>query len=462
MQDNKDIANIDEQFTDLGWEKMQGLLNKEMPVAPMRKPRWSWLWLLLFFGIMASGTYYNFVIKNGAVKPNEVSNITDAEIVNVIENTSDTTTLEENDEASTKTIISDKKQPSDTDIQSKEKTIISPKNITKTTTEKNTLQKNLHIKKENNFIDRKPRTDDFSRRVDDLTAEVVSTDIPVISEKEPTKIVKSSIVTPTKIPSRNSSINTKRIPTLSPQITRNNIALQALPEVVPVPKIRKFSHTYSTFAGVRSDEFTNFGSANAGVLAHYRFTPKVGLETGLAYGNFRKNINTNVDYTDEVNLEYPSNTEQFSTTFTDALNLHYLRLPLSFTYRPHRKIQLATGLNVGYRLPAFNNTANSSDESNLNSSDTQITDDTYSSSFEVDVTSVGISEGSDPGELIAVSYSFSVHKWDLAAHAGLRYYPIPRLGIDLSYQYGLLNVTNNNTVNRNSGLQLALVWQLHR
>jgi len=126
-------------------------------------------------------------------------------------------------------------------------------------------------------------------------------------------------------------------------------------------------------------------------------------------------------------------------------------------------------LSAGYRF-AINEKFGAYSESNdngINSADDTsiviLNNDTYQSSFEVDAESVGAEVLiMNPGQSIAVPYSFSIHKWDLAAQAGLRYYPIPRLGIDLSYQHGLLNMTKNTDTNRNSGLQLALVWQLHR
>jgi len=219
--------------------------------------------------------------------------------------------------------------------------------------------------------------------------------------------------------------------------------------------VRKFPQTYSIFTGVRTDEFRGYGSINEGLLAHYRFTPKVGLETGLMYANTRKNIRANIDYTNEYNELYPDNITRQNTDVSNVIKHNYLRLPLSITYRPRKKIQLAMGLNVGYRF----------DKIIKNLAEDQVVPMADDADTPTHESAIGINVN-DPGSAgftqIEVSYSFSVPKWDLAAHTGLRYYPIPRLGIDLNYQYGLINMTQGITPNRNSGLQLALVWQLHR
>jgi len=464
MQDKNNITNIDEQFTDLGWEKMQGVLDKEMPTEPVRKYRMGWLWLLLFLGILAGGVYYNFATKN-TTPTNEIPDTT---IANVIENTIDVTTLETENKTTDEVAIKDETQYSNDENQPKGKAIISPKNIIKKENKENIVKNNLHIVKENNFINKNikqaSRIDDFSRR--DLTTKVVSTkraDMPVISEKEQMESLPSA---PMENQVRNSFVTIERIASLSPQIANNNNALlQTSPNFDPIPKTRKFSQTYSLLAGVQSDEFSDFAGIKTGFLAHYRFTPKIGMETGLFYTNTKKNIDTDVDYTEKISEEYPGNMEQYRKTASDTLNLHYLRLPLSFTYQPHPKIQLYTGLNAGYRLSKNSNTSSDAlSQTNANIYDAQFSDDTYQSSFNVNIT---INEevdtyGVESTDRITVPYSFTIRKADLTAQGGFRYYPIARLGIDVSYQQGLLNMTKNTTTNLNSGFQLALVWQLHR
>ena len=449
---------------------MHGILDKEMPVAPVRQLWWKWLLLLLFLGIMAGGTYYNFAIKN-TTQPHVIS---DTNIAHVIENTNETDKFEENNETTFPRTDDFSRRKEINDLTAKVVSTNAPKITPKKEVEKNIVQNNLYIRKENNFTDKKinttqaPRTDDFSHRkqINNLTAKVVSTDI---SEKEQTSKIETPIVAPIKNSTKNPVINTEYIARLSPQITRNNSAiLQPSPDFDPIPKIRKKVHRYSVFAGVHSDEFSGFGGINVGFLAHYKLAPKLGLETGLSYNNFRKKINTYRDYTAEVDAEIPNNTKQFSRTLNDALSLHYLRLPILFTHRPHKKIQLAAGLNMGRRFTIP--TANTSDlyiendPSNNNIDTFNSSDGGFNSSFTVDLQNPDAIEISSPDYYLQINvpYSFSILKWDLAAQAGLRYYPIPRLGIDLNYQYGLTNMTRNSTRNRNSGIRLALVWQLHR
>ncbi len=461
MQDNKDIANIDEQFTDLGWEKMQGILDKEMPITPVHKRRWGWLLLLLFFGIMASGTYYNFAIKN-ATPQNQIPNTT---VADTNEKTNTINEFAEKNKAISKTIIQDKEQISNEAIQHGVKAIIPPKNTPKKSVEKNIIQNNLYIRKENNFTPKngtkespfipqnKVERNSIKRATDILEKPVASSyfgkniSIPVSSSVENS--------------TRNSLINTERIATLFPKIIKNNnVVLLPSPELDPTPKARK-PHTYSAFTGVRSDEFSGFGGFNAGLLAHYSLTPKIGLETGLMYSNTRKNIRANIDYTNVVNELYPDNMLEYRSNIEDVHNYNYFRLPLSLTYRPRNKVQFAMGVNVGHRFD--NIIGNLNTQEDLAFSEPQLDQETsnYESEFEVDIPT------NDPLTLtelerITVPYSLAVRRTDVAAQASLRYYPIPRLGIDINYQYGLLNMTPNTTVNRNSGLQLALVWQLHR
>jgi len=288
----------------------------------------------------------------------------------------------------------------------------------------------------------------------------------VFSDKKQTEEMQFPIAISTENSSRIKPLSTERIATLSPQIsTSNTLPIKSQLDFDPIPKPRKFSQTYNIMVGVQSEKFRDFGGINMGLLAHYRFTPKIGLETGLAYANVRRKINTDVDYTAEVSAEYPQNTEEFRKSVTDALTLHYVRLPLSFTYRPHHKIQLYTGLNMGYRLSGLSNRP-SDDFSSLSTPlyNDQLSDDTYQSSFDVNITTNEEIDtyGIESTDRITIPYSFTIRRTDLTAQGGFRYYPIPRIGIDVSYRHGLLNMTKNTTTNRNSGFQLALVWQLHR
>jgi len=477
MQDNKDIAKINEQFTDLGWEKMQGILDKEMPVTPIRKPWWRWLWLLLFLGILAGGTYYNFAIKN-ITPPNEIP---DRTIANTTEQTIDNTKFEEKNKTEEKILketTSIFEETINPNIQPDKKATNFPKNIIKNDVKKNIAQNNLRIKEEDIFIEKKIQQDDsfVENKVENtsiIKTTVSTPKMPINSKSDkqkdpsitPNKEHAESTLSSAPISVKNEAQNswsTEKIATLSPLVSKTKSVDEL--SSIPVPKTRKFSQQYSVLAGVRSDEFNDFGGFNTGFLAHYRFTPKVGLETGLVYTNIKKSIDTYVDYTEVVNREFPQNTEQFSRTITDMLSLHYLWLPLHFTYRPHYKIQLSTGLNTGYRLreiAAF--TAFSESEDFVTTDDDQPIGNTYESSFESEPFAVQIDTyGAEQVKRINIPYSFSIRSMDVAIQTGIRYYPIPRLGIDLNYQYGLTNMTNNSTINRNSGLQLALIWQLHR
>jgi len=470
MQDNKDIANIDEQFTNLAWEKMQGLLDKEIPVTPVRKRRWGWLWLLLFLGIIATGTYYNFVIKN-AIPSNQSP---DAAVADIAENTNVVNEFEDKNEATTShtndfpksSYEKDSPRKTPSDLTSKVTNTDSPKITSNKEVENNIAQNNLHIKKENNFIDTTVKQDIFftenkvKKNVEQITNILKES---VIYEKEPTRNLESTSIIPIRNSFRNSSLSTERIAILPLQtLVNNHLINNILHTPSPVPEARKFSQTYSLTAGGRSDEFNRFGGVNAGLLAHYRFTPKVGLETGLMYAYTRKNIRANIDYTNAVNQLYPNNTIPYITDIEDIHNYNYFRLPLSLTYRPYNKVQLAMGLNAGYRFDKII-TKNYSADADASTLDNSVDDNTtYESEIDVYVEELSDPTSLDERVQITVPYSLSVRKWDLIAQAGVRYYPISRLGIDISYQYGLLNMTPKTDIDRNSGIQLALVWQLHR
>ncbi len=479
MQDNKDIANIDKQLTDLGWEKMQGILHKEMPIATAPKRRWGWLWLLLLLPslfILGIMIYFGIAIWQDEKKYNESP---DTAIANVIENTKDNDKFEVNKEA-TAPLIDDFPESSHGTGSRREKpdptakvvgTDI-PKISTKKELETNIIQNNLYITENNNFINKKTNktqatlSNDFPESNEGTssprrhtTAKVVGTDI---SEKSPTEHTPPPITSMTKSSKPNSFINTRSIATLSPQIIKNNDAkLQTSPNLDPILKSRKSSRTYSAFVGVRSDEFTGFGGVNAGLLAYYQFMPKVGLEIGLMYANTRKNIRANIDYTNTINQLDPDNTLQYRSDIEDLHTYNYFRLPLSLTYRPYNKIQFGIGLNAGYRFDnIIENTSVANDFTDINSQSYQ-TVPNYQSEAEINIPDNASLPLAD-FEQITVPYSLAVRRMDVAAQAGVRYYPTPRLGIDLNYKYGLLNMTPNTSINRNSGIQLALVWQLHR
>jgi len=502
MQDKNNIADIDEQFTDLGWENMRSVLDAEMPVVPLHECMWSQFWPLILlpslfvFGIMI---YFGIGVWQDEKSYDNIEGINQPVADSVIENNNDTITFEENNETTNEVIIESEKQHSNDNIEPKEKAIISLKNVIQKDIKKDVSENNLHIIKENSlhiikennlhiikensynrknidenvfFVENKvenssvhPSTDDFSHRgqPSHLTAEVVSTNS---SEKEPTKNV-TPIVVPIENLTRNLSGSAKRISTLPlEKMSFNDLEVSELAAFYPIPQPRKLSQTYSLMTGVRGNEFTDFVGVNVGLLAHYRFMPKLGLETGLIYNKLWEIIYTNINYTNLITLQYPDNTRQFNRTVADALNFDYLRLPLAFTYRPHAKIQLAVGIDSGYRFTIRSTNTNDTFSFGVNSTDNDgsivVINETYESSFTVDAGSIEFDASLVTNERIDVPYSFTVREWDFTAHAGLRYYPVRRLGIDLSYQYGLLNMTLNNSINRNSGVQLALVYQLHR
>ncbi len=507
MQDKNYIEDIDKQLTDSGWQKMRGMLDKEMPTTPVPKPRWGWLFLLLFLLFISAGTYYKFVIKNTVPTPATP----DTPIANVAENPQSNTTLEQENKTEDSLIketskVSAKKDilPPNKEIQTPEKITASTENTIQKKNKKDIIENNLQINKniynnknnlnnnlffndkknhENNLnsevagIPNRPVTSAVSsaneviKNVEAITRHTKSTATPTVSMN--TQKPLTSDLAATKPPKENRPESAKRklistasvatlvITELIPQTSEN----QELANIDPIPKPRKFSQEYSWLAGAGSDKFKGFGGATTGLLAHYRFTPKVGLETGLLYANVRKKIDSDVDYTDEVNAQYENNTEVYRSVITADISLHYLQLPLLLTYRPHHKVQLFAGLSAGYylsRVPGNSNLFGDSlmtegesynDESNSVGVSSEITINTS----DLDTTSFFGATATIP-----VSYSISVRKTDVVAQLGIRYYPVPRLGIDLRYHQGLTNITRDMQKNLRSGVQLGLVYRLHK
>lgn len=503
MQDKNYIEDIDKQFTNSGWQKMRGMLDKEMPVTPAPKPKWYWWCLLLCLLFILAGTYYNFAIKN--IVPTTAT--PDIPIANISENPQSNTTLEEESKTKISTVKVPPKAivktdilPSNTDIQTPEKTTDLTENTIQKINKKDIIENNLYINKkiynnkenlnnnlffnnknnsENNLysevagIPNTPVTSTVSsvnevlKNIEAIPPHITSAAMPTVPMNKQKPIV--SDLAPTKPPKENRTESTKRklistasvatlvITELTPQASDN----QELIGIDPIPKARKFSQEYTWFAGASSDKLRGFGGATTGLLAHYRFTPKVGLETGLLYANVRKKIDTEVDYTDEVNALYADNTEQYRTIITNDINLHYLQIPLSVTYRPHPKVQFFTGVNVGYRLSKiFGNSNTFNDTVTTGESDNNAYD--FSSEITINASDFDTINIPFDNTTITKSYSVSVLRMDLTAQAGIRYYPMPRLGIDLHYQQGLIDITKEVQKNLRSGVQLSLVYRLHR
>lgn len=503
MQDKNYIEDIDKQLTDSGWQKMRGMLDKEMPVTPVPKRSWSWLWLVLLLLFILAGAYYNFVIKSNVPTPA----MPDAPTANVAENLQSNTTLAEESKTKISTLKENPKAtvktdilPSNTDIQTPEKTTDLTENTIQKINKKDIIENNLQINKniyknknnvnDNSFLNNKKNVEnnrnsevagisntpvtsavssvnEVLKNIEAIPPHTTSAAIPTVPMNKQKPIV--SGLAPTKPPKENRPESAKRklistasvatlvITELTPQASEN----QELANIDPVSKPRKFSQEYSWLAGASSDKFRGFGGATTGLLAHYRFTPKVGLETGLLYANVRKKIDTEVDYTDEVNAQYEDNTEVYRSVITGDVSLHYLQLPLSVTYRPHHKVQLFTGLNVGYYLSRI--------PENLDLFADTITPN--SESYDDERNNVDVSsEVTITGDLndnfftttITVPYSVSIRNTDVTAQAGIRYYPVLRLGIDLRYHQGLTNMTRDTQKNLRSGVQLSLVYRLHR
>lgn len=504
MQDKNYIEDIDKQFTNSGWQKMRGMLDKEMPVTPAPKPKWYWWCLLLCLLFILAGMYYNFAIKN--IVPTTAT--PDTPIANISENPQSNTTLAEeskteNSTTATKTKVPAKTDilPSNTDIQPPEKTTDLTENTIQKINKKDIIENNLQINKniynnknnvnDNSFLDNKknvennrnsevagisntPVTSTVSsanevlKNIEAIPPHTTSAAMPTVPMNKQKPIV--SDLAPTKPPKENQTESTKRklistasVATLSgTKIKLQSPDNQELMGIDPIPKARKFSQEYSWLAGASSDKLRGFGGATTGLLAHYRFTPKVGLETGLLYANVRKKIDSEVNYTDEVNALYADNTEQYRTIITNDINLHYLQIPLSVTYRPHPKVQFFTGVNVGYRLSKI--FVNSNIFNDIVTTDESDNNNAYDFSSEITINASDFDTINIPFDntTITKSYSVSIRRMDLTAQAGIRYYPMPRLGIDLRYQQGLIDITKEMQKNLRSGVQLSLVYRLHR
>ncbi len=190
-------------------------------------------------------------------------------------------------------------------------------------------------------------------------------------------------------------------------------------------KSQKRSQTYSLTVGVASmDKFNHLG-LTSGLIANYRFNEKIGLETGLNYIR-RKSISIK----DNNYLFYMGLDTSYFAPAPDGFELihtwriDYFKTPILFTYRPHPKIQLAAGGEFAY-------TSGWSYE--------------FSYNMEIDPELSTFYEARYDGHWSSI--------WHTSVLAGIVYFPLPRLGIDLLYRKSFQDTGN-------TGLQFSLRYQI--
>ncbi len=188
-----------------------------------------------------------------------------------------------------------------------------------------------------------------------------------------------------------------------------------------------------------------------------RFTLGGGLQysilSGYQEGNgFGKSAN-DLDITPGITLEEDTTSNSLTEVLSNLDNnflqslsknadlpissLHYIEMPVEIAFRFSEKFQLNLGFKMGYLINAISDgSVNFSRNSNSPTFSTAETTDNFTTSF---------------------------NRFDFATGIGIGFYPTKKFGIDLRYNHGLVDITNDeywpaNQINANKNIQLSVLY----
>ncbi len=411
MSEKEHIQNINEEFTDFAWSKMRKTLDKEMPVKD-KKDRRLFFWLFFFFSLLAIGIY--FYVVNGLSPITEVAPIA---------LDSDSGSRSNNDKNSRANNASVNLNPNQNNTLTATKITDTKTVLTTLAVKKNNPPAATSVVRKNNIP---------------TTAKVIGTEDKNVQATSVAKI--NNIQAATEVADTKEATSVASINPVIPQSHNPTI-----PQSPQFPRPHKFSQTYSWMLGtMNSNQASDFGGLTTGLVANYRFNSKIGIETGLNYAWSKKPITFYI-VSDSTAINTGSNSDNIETVSDpniaqseelDIINqfetnsFHYFRMPIRFTYKPHRKIQLHSGVEFAYlwKTGALINSFAQNDATLF----------------------TGTS---------SMRSSSSFQKFDANLQAGIRYYPIPKLGLGLHYRQGFTDITADKGGHFNSGFQLSALYQ---
>lgn len=425
---------IDKQFTDRSWAEMQKILDAEMPQIAEEKGKRRYLLLLLILLIgFGSGVgtmvYFNQQQEINSPVPFKVNKkeIAETETINKKEAVSEnitTTVLNESEKTQTQT----------KSITASQSNISA---ISNTNLEESFVKENTNSAK--NLISFPPLAEKSQLIVDNSK-----------SPNENHNYIEPSDVI--KTPTRGFDfIITKTTELETPQMNEKF-------DLMEVPRSKKWS--FGVILGNYSNTKRIAAGATIGGKATYNFDRRFTVGGGLQYSimkGYKEGGGNRLERSADLAAALPEDFS-FDSTATNTIqnefdltgnelsysnnadlpisSLHYIEMPLEFTYRFSEKFQMNLGVKAGYMV-------NAKSDGNV---------------YFYDNNSNQLQRQNDKS-----SFTNSLNKFDLATSVGLGFYPSKKFGIDLRYNHGLIDITKNeawiqNQIDANRNIQLSVLY----
>lgn len=463
MQDNNSTnrQDWDEQFVDHGWEKMRQLLDTEMPSAvPVEEPKKRrglfFLLLVLLLGLGAALGWS--LINQSATTPDE--QIQTPPVATLEQQETATPSKEQNEDVSVSSISESalkkatipatassaaSKQPQQSVTQS-------PKAAAPVATQQADNLALAEQVKSTSSNPVPPSTEMDATAVqqqtesDGTTLEEQTNTASIVSEsKEGVESTATTTINQQQIPDNTNATITQleileRLPSypVSSTSPKPEVSVPTITEVVleePASNSKgKWTVGFAAMAGLQSNAFEKLNGHSVGI--QLALQPKANarwaLQTGLSYLQMHKNqtneqkdlsyFNNQIGSSKEMTGIVMPDLSRYSNTQPEFLKsslteLQYVALPVAARFAPIPKVQLHGGMSFAYLVNAK---VYSVYQQQLNAG--------------LSVSSYGVSESSVnslPDENIPLQ------KWDVAGQAGVSYFPLQRIGVNLMYNYSL-------------------------
>ena len=432
----------DEQLVDKAWADMRRLLDQEMPVQEKPSNKGRFLWLFLLFGIFSLGSllgyrYYNspsvlavpgaFPIPMEATQPIAIQE----------DNTSYTTMTPD-----TAPVINQARTNRPSDIL----------NIRQT--------KSNSTPTRSSAIEESATASVTPLLVDTAETPVVA-ELQIITNTENVIESISTDVEPTTIAAQ--------LPTASPELLAYKGSADPFAGISQqVIKRKNRKRTGVEFGGIINHIRPIDGYA-LGLVREVAFKDSnLGLRFGLAYRQhsrqhtYYRDQGYSLDFTNlsgrdigaspnapiglELDAYVAENSYVPQLPYAENIKMHYADLPIALSYKLHKHWKVESGITLSYLLNALRTNENGTQES-------------ISSPFNFNA---GL--GNEVEDLRAGGENTALedyNNFDIAASAGIGFYPHHKFGLRLRYDYGFLSFDKaSNFVDRNRNIHFSAVYFL--
>lgn len=441
---------LDDKYIDKAWEQMQQMLDQEMPVERKRRKAAFWWWFLpMALGLAIAAAWWFSNLKEMPPKPEKTVQ----------------SPIAEADEA--KSLPGNNLENQTSSAQMDQNPTLRPSEKLATTPEKLA----------NKLKSADAASSEFKAENKAIVVQNEQAPAKKATEIVPQNTVRAATVEENAAnPAQNTTSNTSTtFPSQQPiePFLLNDLS-QIAPELLPAQELalgwspttlRQSSHwRWGAEAALHAGSISGLDGYSFGLLVDMplqgrKFYLRSGLNIGdqkLRLEPQKSNGNFSADFAnDPTQSPTSSNTQAEAAAVIANFNIQasQLTVPITFVYQPRKKWGIEGGASLSYLLRA---TQLSSDEAIQESSFPG-----GSLGFNQDTSYVNRyvhSLASSAGQSVNLS---ELNRWELAAAAGLVYYPADRWGLRLQYRFGITDfLKNDDFQSYNRNVRLSAVYYL--